>query len=96
MQGTKTNRKQAMSRYSLRNQDKIQAHFDKKTLERILSSLTAYFDKGVNAEDINVITGGTYALLCINDIEHTSGIIMFHIISKTYDVYNLAFKEFIN
>ena len=82
-----------MPRYSLRNKHKIQAHYSKEILDRILCSLNEHFGNGYNIEQ----QGHTpYNLITIIDIGNTCGFIVFYVIKKTFDVYNLAFKEFIS
>ena len=84
-------------RFALRKQQKIKVAFSEKTLNRILDSLTQYFKYIQTIEtDIKQDPNSKYNLLAINDIGHTCGIVVFYIISTRYDVYNLAFKEFIN
>lgn len=80
-------------RYALRNQKKILNHFDAKSLDRIKKSLDKHFE---NIDTIEVHDSEPYQLIGIDDVGHTCGTIVFHVISINYDVYNLAFKEFIN
>lgn len=61
-------------------------------LQRITQSLDAAFKKG----DIEIEPGEPYPLLVVNDVGHTFGIIIFYVVGRMYDVYKLAFKEFIN
>lgn len=84
-------------RFSLRNKHKIAIHYDNKTLNRILSSLEAEFDPNKEFDlCIEINDNEPYEMISINDIGHTCGLIIFYVISKTYDVYLLAFKEFIS
>ena len=80
-------------RYSLRNQNKISSTFSKAFLQRVLSSLDEAFKD--NIFDVHEECK-PYPILDINDNGHTCGLILFHVISKTFDVYNLAFKETVN
>ena len=81
-------------RYSLRNKKKIESAFNRAILSRIIKSLDEAFE--YNTFSCDTIEGEKYDLLSVNDKGHTCGLIMFYVISKTFDVYNLAFKEFIN
>lgn len=82
-------------RYALRNKDKIKAHFEpwgKQMLQRITQSLDAAFKAGT----YDIKQAKPYEVLTVNDTGHTCGIIVFYVIGRMYDVYKLAFKEFIN
>ena len=81
-----------MKRYSLRNKDKIKDKLGNDILNRIILSLNAYF---VAHDDIEVFEGNPYPVIIIDDIEHTTNLISFYVIRQKYDVYNLAFNEFI-
>jgi hypothetical protein len=81
-------------RYTLRNQKKIINAFDEKVFNNIRKSLIIEFKK--TKLDIRKIGNDKYDTLMINDDNHTCGLIAFFVISKKYDVYKLAFKEFIN
>ena len=84
-------------RYSLRNHKKISETYGDKFLIRLLNSLNEEFQPGINRElDIREVTGEPYSILTVDDTGHSCGLILFYVISKTYDVYNLAFKEVIN
>lgn len=70
-------------RYALRNIEKIRSYFEPygdEIIDRILKSLV---------QDVRPV-------LSINDLGHSFGLIEFYIIKKTYDVYILAFKRFVN
>lgn len=85
-------------RWSLRNQWKIKEYFEPygdEMLNRIKKSLNdAFSNKNIDSY-IDNIENEPYPVLCINDAEHSFNMIAFYVISKKYDVYNLAFKEFI-
>lgn len=83
------------TRYALRNQHKIKAAYSQATLNRIIKSLDEYFIEGKKIE-IKNIDGDPYPVIWINDIGHTCGLIIFYVTKKIWNVYNLAFKEFIN
>ncbi len=78
-------------RYALRNQDKIEKAFPGLT-KSIIASLDKAFEGKIEIEN----TGEKYPILLINDTRHPTGMIAFYIIKTRYDVYHLAFKEFIN
>ena len=83
-------------RYALRNQHKIAKAYSNQVLKRIIRSLDLYFGKKTNLDnDTKLIEGDKYKTLFIDDIEHSTNIIAFYIIEQKYDVYRLAFKEFI-
>ena len=86
-------------RYTLRNQDKIKSHFGEDgdiLLKRILDSLDSFFKSKYNIDDfIFNEQSQPYPILSIADAHHTSNIVSFYIIRNAYDVYHLAFKEFI-
>lgn len=83
-------------RYSLRNQNKIALAFGDKFVRRLIASLEANFED-ISIEELDIQKEyKPYPILCVNDIGHSCGLILFHVISKTYDVYNLAFKETVN
>ena len=78
-------------RYALRNQDKIEKAFP-GIMKILLTSLEKAFKGKIELQD----TGEKYPILLINDTRHPTGMIAFYIIKTRYDVYHLAFKEFIN
>lgn len=87
-------------RWALRNQDKIKTYFEPfgdDVLTRIKESLNKEFAENKDVEKhIEKVDGHPYPILTINDTGHTFGIIMFYVIKKSYDVYLLAFKEFVS
>jgi len=86
-------------RYALRNQSKIKAHFEpngQEILDRILKSLDSHFNKYQTIELIDQEPVRLdYPLLFINDEGHSCAMIAFHVLEIKYDIYRLAFKEFI-
>jgi hypothetical protein len=64
-------------------------------IERILKSLDKYFSEHSDLKGCDFGNEDGYQLIYVSDIEHTVNIIIFYVLSKKYDVYNLAFKEFI-
>lgn len=79
-------------RYALRNQQKIESVYP-GTNKRILNSLTAHFE-AMN-EIVPIESGEQYPIIIIEDTSKNNGMISFYIISILWDVYTLAFKEFI-
>lgn len=81
-------------RYALRNQTKIKESLGDDLLLRILESLKqAFILWGDNITEI--VEGQPYPILTIGDAGHTCNLVAFYVISKKYDVYKLAFKEFV-
>ena len=83
-----------LMRYTLRNQKKIELAYP-GTIERILSSLDTYFSKHLDLRDSEFIGNEEFRTLIIPDIGHSVNMIAFYIISKKFDIYNLAFKSFL-
>ena len=84
-------------RYALRNQHKITEAYSPEILKRIIKSLDVFFS-GATSLHTNIHHDGgidKYPTLIIDDAEHTTNTIVFYIIGSKYDVYRLAFKEFI-
>ena len=79
-------------RLALRNQKKIASAYSPEILERILKSLKKQFSDN---KSLDVHDGKPYPTLIIDDCGHTCALIAFYVIQIKYDVYNLAFKEFI-
>ena len=84
-------------RYALRNQDKIRNALGEDLLLRLLESLKQGFelwDDNIDKQ-IESVEGHPYPLLTLNDAQHSSNVIAFYVVKKQYNVYTLAFKEFI-
>jgi hypothetical protein len=82
-------------RYALRNQDKIEKAYP-GMISLLLESLTEHFSAG--AEIVPIESGEEFPLLIIsgsNASLREINLIAFYIIEIKYDVYRLAFKEFI-
>ena len=82
-------------RYALRNKSRIVHHFQpggEQILERILKSLDAHFQRNpvIEIEDAD-----PYPVLRISEEGNTNITITFFLLGITFDVYRLAFKEFI-
>lgn len=80
-----------MARYTLRNQKKIIEKLGQRRLDIMLISLMSYFSKTKEVEIKG--TEKNYQWIEIQNIAEI-GSIQFYIITVTYDVYLLAFKQF--
>lgn len=81
-------------RFALRNQRKIKQVLSEDKLNKILLSLKQHFSTHSDIETVK--TGSSpFPVLEIKDTTSTSHRISFYIIGRQYDVYKLAFKEFI-
>jgi hypothetical protein len=82
-----------MARFSLRNQDKIQDSFGESFLNYLLKSLKFYFE---NTKEIKeyIYENEKYKVIHVNNIQpHTDSTFELYVISKNFDVYNLAYKS---
>lgn len=85
-------------RFALRNQEKIKKHFEpngEEILNRIKESLNNAFSSNNIEKYISIWENEPYPILCIDDAGHSFNQIAFYVIKKQYDIYHLAFKEFI-
>lgn len=86
-------------RWSLRNIDKIKKYFEphgEEILNRLEQSLNEAFLRYKNIDAcIDNVENEPYPVLFIDDAGHSFNMVSFYVVSKQYDVYNLAFKEFI-
>ena len=81
-----------MSRYSLRNQSKIQEAFGEDFLLWLNKSLKDYFENTEKIEEFEYEDGG-YNVIHVQNIQpKTDSLFELYVVSKTYDVYNLAYK----
>ena len=80
-------------RYTLRNKDKIEKEYGDQVLNNIVASLDDEFSRDIKLE---LLGDDQYKMIVINDLNHTSGLIVFYLIKKTFDVCLLAFKEFVS
>lgn len=81
-------------RYALRNQEKIKQAYDAKILARIIASLDAHFKTHPEIATER-FDGESRETLIVNDIGHSVNVIAFYVLEIKYDVYRLAFREFI-
>jgi len=92
-----------MARYSLRNQHKIKIAKGQNTLDIVVKSLNKHFEDHDTIEiapDLKDHTGYEVIVIDVLNLSNDTKIakntkIAFYVISNTYDVYNLALKEFI-
>lgn len=85
-------------RFVLRNQSKIKAYYEpngEEILNRIKESLNNAFASNNIEKYISNWDNEPYPVLCIDDAGHSFNQIAFYVIKKQYDIYYLAFKEFI-
>lgn len=84
-------------RYALRNQHKIAAAYSSEMLKRIVEPLNSYFKshESMPESDCKQLGDEPYKTLIISDAGHSTNLIAFYVIGIKYDVYRLAFKEFI-
>lgn len=84
-------------RYALRNKAKIKSVLGEDLLQRILESLKQGFELWGDDIDkqIESVDGHPFPLLTLEDAGHSSNVVAFYVIKKQFDVYTLAFKEFI-
>lgn len=86
-------------RYVLRNKQKISDNLGPDILDRLIDSLEC-FVKESEKGDIDKciypkVNKEPYDTLLIGDTGNDNKMIAFYIVSITYDVYKLAFKEFL-
>jgi len=80
-------------RYSLRNQSKIQNSFGEGFLLWLNKSLKNYFKNTDKIEEFEY-ENEKYKVIHVQNIQpKTDSIFELYIVSKTYDVYNLAYKS---
>ncbi len=84
-------------RYALRNQKKIAVAFSPIRLKHIIDSLAAYFNgrNSIPDGDCMFIADDKFKTLIIPDVYNSTKMIALYVIEVKYDVYRLAFKEFI-
>lgn len=80
-------------RYALRNQKKIKEVLGEDILNRIIKSLNEGLKKDLYTMEKPLEE--THMMLTVPDADHTTNVIVFYIINRKYDVYHLAFKEFV-
>lgn len=73
-----------MARYSLRNKHRIEKAYSREFLNSLVSSLDEHFKSEVAVEYRG---GDRYGTITVGRKYEL------YVISKTYDVYNLAFKQ---
>lgn len=84
-----------MAKYHLRNQDKIQDWYDKKTLKTILDSIDSHLQEYGELQIEKEWTGEKYPIALIDQKGHSVNMIALYIIEFKDNFYRLAFKEFI-
>jgi hypothetical protein len=80
-------------RYSLRNQHKIKERLGEPFLNCLIQSLNEHFKKHTKIEEIEY-EKEPYKIIWVNNIQpKTDSTFELYVISKTFDVYNLAYKS---
>jgi len=80
--------------FNLRNQHKIKAVLGDSKLKRIKDSIQAAIDSDKDIE-LQQIDGSDYDIIMIDDISGINLIIVFYVIKAEFNIYKIAFKEFI-
>lgn len=82
-----------MPRFSLRNQDRLITAFDVVYNKLLLDSLTAHFSANETIVE-HEYQNEKYKVIHVDNVQpNTDSFFEFYVISKTYDVYNLAYKS---
>jgi hypothetical protein len=82
-----------MNRFSLRRQDKIENSFGEPFLKCLIDSLTEYFKTHSEIEEFEY-PNEKYKIILVNNVQpHTDSTFEFYVISKTFNVFNLAYKS---
>jgi hypothetical protein len=82
-----------MNRYSLRNQDRIKERLGDDFLKWLVNSLSVYFNSHEQIEEFDY-PNEKYKVIIINNAQpHTDSQFELYVISKTFNVYNLAYKS---
>ena len=80
-------------RFSLRNKEKLIKSFDEKYYNLLISSLTNYFNTHIEIIEYEY-PSEKYKIIHVNNAQpNTDSIFEFYIISKVFNVYNLAYKS---
>jgi hypothetical protein len=78
----------------LRNQHKIKAALGDEKLEMIKGSIEVVMDSDKDLEP-QKIEGSQYDIIMIDDASGENSMIVFYIVRTDFNIYTLAFKEFI-
>lgn len=81
-----------MPRYSLRNQKKIANSFGEDFLKWLKLSLNETFKQDKIEE--HTYDNVRMKIVHSTNIGHPEGVFELYVVSKTYDVFNLAFKSY--
>jgi hypothetical protein len=80
-------------RFSLRNQKKISGKLGQKYLDILLTSLVMHFTSTNEIEE-HTYEGEDFKVIHVPNAQpKTDSVFEFYVISKTFDVYNLAYKS---
>lgn len=82
-----------MYRFSLRNQHKIKDKLGEEFLNCLIDSLTEYFKTHSEIEEFEY-PNEKYKIILVNNVQpHTDSTFELYVISKTFNVFNLAYKS---
>ena len=83
-----------MPRFTLRNQKKIESSLGKPFLKCLIDSLVVHFATNKTIEECTEYQNEKYPIILVNNVQpHTDSTFELYVISKTFDVYNLAYKS---
>lgn len=80
-------------RFCLRNKQKLVKAFGQPTYEAMYDSLASHFRLNNVIDTYQCPTDDRYKIIAVSNVRDTSSEWVFYIISITYDVYLLAYKE---
>ena len=82
-----------MARFSLRNQNKIKSRMGQDYIDILLASLVMHFTSHPEIEELEY-EDEPYNVICVPNAQPNSDSeFEFYVISKTFDVFNLAYKS---
>lgn len=84
-------------RFALRNQKKIKDAFSQELVDSVLQALKAAQDEYDDIMHMNyrVESNSLYPTIVIKNVDGKFNLVRLYVLSKQYDVWHLALKEFI-
>ena len=84
-------------RFALRNQKKIKDAFSQELVDSVLQALKAAQDEYDDIMHMNyrVESNSLYPTIVIKNVDGKFNLVRLYVLSKHYDVWHLALKEFI-